>query len=84
MVCHITLCAYAFWEYIYFLKTKDYISAELTWVETEPFSQYAAQLLATTDLNAKLIVEFTKRLPGFLALNQHDQIAILKVQYNVY
>jgi len=52
--------------------------AELTWVETEPFSQYAAQLLATTDLNAKLIVEFTKRLPGFLALNQHDQIAILK------
>ena len=41
--------------------------------------RYMTQILETTALSARLIVEFTKRLPGFHILAQHDQIAVLKV-----
>jgi hypothetical protein len=35
--------------------------------------------LQSTLATAKLIIEFTKRLPGFLSLHQQDQVTLLKV-----
>ena len=48
------------------------------WCKSRPLSiVYTVQSTLST---AKLIIEFTKRLPGFASLHQQDQVTLLKVR----
>ena len=46
--------------------------------ESDPEDRTLVQMTQTTLATVKLIIEFTKRLPGFQSLCQRDQLAVLK------
>ena len=46
--------------------------------ESDPEDRTLVQITQTTLATVKLIIEFTKRLPGFQTLCQRDQLAVLK------